>query len=71
MPRHTRAVIHLDHIRHNYELVNQLAPQSKNMAIIKANAYGHGMVHVARALKGADAFGGLDAFIEASLKQGL
>lgn len=58
MPRHTRAVIHLDHIRHNYELVNQLAPQSKNMAIIKANAYGHGMIEVANSLSHlAPAFG--------------
>lgn len=50
MPRHTRATIHLDHIRHNYELVNRLAPQSKNMAIIKANAYGHGLIEVANSL---------------------
>ena len=50
MPRHTQAIIHLDHIRHNYKLVNRYAPQSKNMAIIKANAYGHGLREVANAL---------------------
>ena len=50
MPRHTRAIIHLDHIRHNYEQANRFAPKSKNMAIIKANAYGHGMIEVAHAL---------------------
>ncbi len=32
------------------------APKSRVMAVIKANAYGHGLVAVARALESADAF---------------
>jgi alanine racemase len=34
-----------------------MAPASRVMAVIKANAYGHGLVSTARALGGADAFG--------------
>jgi alanine racemase len=43
-------------LRHNLNLVRQLAPKSRVMAVIKANAYGHGLVAVARALESADAF---------------
>jgi len=37
--------------------VREYAPRAKIMAVIKANAYGHGIVPTARALIGADAFG--------------
>jgi alanine racemase len=54
----TQAYIHLDAIRHNYRYAKQLAPHSRAIAIIKANAYGHGAIPVARALEhDADAFG--------------
>jgi alanine racemase len=43
-------------LRHNLQVVRQWAPQSRVMAVIKANAYGHGLVSVARALDSADAF---------------
>lgn len=43
-------------LRHNLQLVRQWAPRSRVMAVIKANAYGHGLVTVARALESADAF---------------
>jgi alanine racemase len=43
-------------LRHNLEVVRQCAPRSRVMAVIKANAYGHGLVAVARALQSADAF---------------
>ena len=43
-------------LRHNLAVVRRLAPNSRVMAVIKANAYGHGLVAVARALDGADAF---------------
>ncbi|HEV7613996.1 MAG TPA: alanine racemase [Steroidobacteraceae bacterium] len=43
-------------LRHNLEIVRQWAPMSRVMAVIKANAYGHGLVAVARALESADAF---------------
>jgi len=47
MSRQTQAIIHLDKIKQNYQLANQWAPQSKNIAIIKADAYGHGLLRVA------------------------
>ena len=43
-------------LRHNLQVVRRWAPKSRVMAVIKANAYGHGLVQVARALESADAF---------------
>jgi len=43
-------------LRHNLEVIRRLAPKSRVMAVIKANAYGHGLIAVARALDAADAF---------------
>jgi alanine racemase len=57
MSRPARAVIDLQALRHNFSRVRQAAPASHTMAIIKANAYGHGTVEVARALPDATAFG--------------
>ena len=53
----TQATINLQALRHNLELAKSLAPASKIMAVIKANAYGHGEVAVAQALPDADYFG--------------
>ncbi|MET1219108.1 MAG: alanine racemase [Glaciecola sp.] len=52
MPRSTRALISLDALRHNYQLACSHAGSAEVIAIIKADAYGHGMVPVARALQG-------------------
>lgn len=54
----TRPVIqiNLEAIQHNLAVVRRLAPASKIMAMVKANAYGHGAVAVAKALPDADAF---------------
>ena len=46
--------INLDAIRHNLQLVKQLAPKSKILAMVKANAYGHGLIPVAKTLSEAD-----------------
>jgi alanine racemase len=43
-------------LKHNLQAVRQWAPRSRVMAVIKANAYGHGLVAVARALDAADSF---------------
>lgn len=48
--RGTRAVIDLAAIRDNYRHACELAPGSRTMPVIKANAYGHGMLEVADAL---------------------
>ena len=57
MTRATRAVINLSALRHNLSISRRHAPDSRIMAIIKANGYGHGSVAVAQALHQADAFG--------------
>lgn len=57
MTRPARVVIDLDALRHNLQRARDLAPTSKVMAIVKADAYGHGLARVARAFSGADAFG--------------
>ncbi len=44
-------------LRHNLNVVRGTAPNSKVLAVVKANAYGHGIVPVAQALLSADAFG--------------
>lgn len=52
MHRKTEALIDLEAIRNNYALACRLAPESKAIAVIKADAYGHGAVDVAHALRG-------------------
>lgn len=43
-------------LEHNFQQVRRLAPTSKIMPVIKANAYGHGMLRVAETLAQADGF---------------
>jgi len=54
--RATGAIIDLAALRHNLKRVRELAPKSRVMAVVKANAYGHGLAITAQALAGADAF---------------
>jgi len=56
MSRPLRAEINLSALRHNLQQARQSAPNSKILAVIKANGYGHGMQTVAHALASADAF---------------
>jgi len=51
MQRKTAAVIDRDAIRANFELACSLAPESQAVAVIKADAYGHGILQVAEALQ--------------------
>ena len=51
-----RALIRLGALEHNLEVLRNAAPGARIMAVIKANAYGHGMVAVARHLGAADSF---------------
>jgi alanine racemase len=51
-----RAVIDTAALRHNLSRVREVAPGCRVIAVVKANAYGHGLLTVARALEGADAF---------------
>ncbi|MCK8516135.1 alanine racemase [Methylonatrum kenyense] len=56
MTRRTRAVIHVEALQHNLAQARQAAPDSRVMAVIKADGYGHGLLRVAAALRHADAF---------------
>lgn len=49
--RPTKAIVRLGAIAQNLKTAQRLAPQSEIMAVIKANAYGHGAVAVARELQ--------------------
>ena len=50
------ASIHLKAIQQNLHLARLHKPDSKVMAVVKANAYGHGAIEVCKALSEADAF---------------
>lgn len=54
--RPLRATIHLSALKHNLAIARLHAPNSRLLAVIKANAYGHGMLRAAHALAAADGF---------------
>ncbi len=54
--RHSRIIVNLAAIQHNYQFLKEIAAESKVIAVIKADAYGHGAIEIARALPNADAF---------------
>ena len=56
MIRLLRALIDTAALRHNLGTIRAYAPGAKVMAVIKANAYGHGLVSTALALADADSF---------------
>ncbi|MEW5837041.1 MAG: alanine racemase [Pseudomonadota bacterium] len=66
MSRTTVATIHLGALRHNLALIQRAAAPAKVMAVVKADAYGHGLERVARALDGQ-----AEAFAVAALGDGL
>lgn len=70
MTRATRAQINLRAIAHNLQVARAAAPNSRHMAIIKANGYGHGLLAVARALREANAFGVATLEEAISLREG-
>ncbi|MEG3766678.1 alanine racemase [Alteromonas sp. 14N.309.X.WAT.G.H12] len=51
MSRQTQAVIHADALIHNFDLLSAMTPEGQSMAVIKADAYGHGAINVARILR--------------------
>ncbi|HII4308374.1 TPA: alanine racemase [Vibrio parahaemolyticus] len=52
-----KACIDLSALQHNLQRVKAQAPESKVMAVVKANGYGHGLRHVAKHANHVDAFG--------------
>ncbi|MDN6071555.1 MAG: alanine racemase, partial [Enterobacterales bacterium] len=51
------AVIDRRALRHNFQQIRQFAPHSRLIAVVKANAYGHGLLETAKTLKDADCYG--------------
>jgi alanine racemase len=60
MPRPIQATIHTEALRHNLARIRRAAPDARVWAVVKANAYGHGIERVFDALRGADGFALLD-----------
>lgn len=54
--RPIKATISQAALQHNLAVVKKHAPHSRIMAVVKANAYGHGLMHVAHGLNAADGF---------------
>ena len=52
-----RALINSSAIKHNFARIKGVAPESKILAVLKANAYGHGLLAMAKTLTEADAIG--------------
>ncbi len=60
MPRPIHATIHTGALRHNLQRLRAAAPGARLWAIVKANAYGHGIERAFDGLRGADGFALLD-----------
>ncbi len=60
MPRPITAIIHQQALAHNLSVARQCMPNSQVFAVVKANAYGHGIERVYAGLEGADGFAFLD-----------
>jgi len=60
MPRPIQATIHTAALSHNLTRARQAAPDAKVWAIVKANAYGHGIARAFDGLRSADGFALLD-----------
>ncbi|MCP4979807.1 MAG: alanine racemase [Gammaproteobacteria bacterium] len=72
--RYSSAIIDLEALRENFRLLKEIAGGNRLIAVVKADAYGHGAVEVASELKEADAFavasvGEAVALREAEVKQ--
>lgn len=60
MPRPIHASVSLAALRQNLALVRHRAPRARVWAVVKANAYGHGLARVFPALASSDGFALLD-----------
>lgn len=60
MPRPILATVHTTALRHNLQRSRLAAPDAKVWAVVKANAYGHGIERVFEGLRACDGFALLD-----------
>jgi len=70
MPRPIRATISAAALTHNFMVAKAYAAGARLWAVLKANAYGHGLERAARALAAADGFAVLDFQEAARLRAG-
>jgi len=69
VPRPIEALVHADALTHNLSRARAAAPDARVWAVVKANAYGHGIARVFDALRGADGFALLDLAEAATLRE--
>jgi alanine racemase len=69
MPRPLEALIHVDALLHNLQRVRACAPDAQVWAVVKANAYGHGIERAFEGLRAADGFALLDIAEAQRLRQ--
>ncbi len=60
MPRPIQALVHTTALAHNLNRVRQAQPDARVWAVVKANAYGHGIERAFEGLRSADGFALLD-----------
>jgi len=60
VPRPIEALIHTRALAHNLQRARQAAPDARVWAVVKADAYGHGIERAYEGLRGADGFALLD-----------
>ncbi len=60
MPRPIEALVHTDALAHNLARARQAQPDARVWAVVKANAYGHGIERAFEGLRSADGFALLD-----------
>ena len=60
MPRPIQATVHTGALRHNLARLREGAPGARLWAVVKADAYGHGIERAFDGLRGADGFALLD-----------
>jgi len=60
MPRPILATVHTEALRHNLQALQVAAGDARIWAVVKANAYGHGIERVFEGLRAADGFALLD-----------
>jgi len=69
MPRPVEALVHADALAHNLARARRAQPDARVWAVVKANAYGHGIEHAFNGLRSADGFALLDLSEAQRLRQ--
>ena len=69
MPRPLVAIIDISALQHNLALARLRAPQAKLWAVVKANAYGHGLARAMRAFADADGLALIEPEAAVSLRE--